>query len=123
MLAPPGGPARLLALAAHAPGEAVFSPARVLGSGELKMKYLNPNTLLALAGPPAGTPGGGRLTATLLDGVSGRVLFSQAHEGAAGPAHGVLSENMAAYHFWSAEQHRWQVAAAELWDASPTTLR
>lgn len=122
VLAPPGGPSRILTVAAHIPGEAVASPARVLGDGELRMKYLNPSALLAVAGPPRGSEGG-RLTAAVLDGVTGRVLFSQAHEGASGPVHGVLSENTAAYHFWSAEQHRWQIASIELFDASPTTLK
>jgi hypothetical protein len=44
-------------------------------------------------------------------------------QGACGPVHAVLSENMAAYHFWGVEAHRWQVASLELFDASPTTLR
>lgn len=44
-------------------------------------------------------------------------------QGATGPVHAVLSENMAAYHFWSVDAHRWQVAAIELYDASPTTMR
>lgn len=44
-------------------------------------------------------------------------------QGATGPVHAVLSENMAAYHFWSVDTHRWQVAAIELYDASPTTMR
>ena len=82
MLAPPGGPSRILTVAAHAPGEAVASPARVLGSGELKFKYLNPNALLVAVGRPAGgaareEAAGPRLTVTLLDGVTGRTLFSQ----------------------------------------------
>lgn len=161
-------------------------------------RYLNPNTLLLVVGLPAGaapvadatTPA--KLTAVVLDAVTGRVLFSQAHEvgwvdcwavrpgsdrcllmwarpllrerhsrllrlqlvpwwpqtedaaacthhtahhallaalqpmhpqGATGPVHAVLSENMAAYHFWSVDSHRWQMAAVELYDASPTTLR
>ena len=82
---------RILAVAAHTPGEAVGSPARVLGSGELKFKYLNPNTLLVAVGEPRGARSGHaagdasagagpRLTVTLLDVVSGRVLFIQAHE-------------------------------------------
>ncbi|KAL4458516.1 hypothetical protein ABPG75_013381 [Micractinium tetrahymenae] len=125
---------RILALAAHTPGEAVGSPARVLGSGELKFKYLNPNTLLVAVGEPRGArsghsggddsaAAGPRLTVTLLDAVSGRVLFSQTHEDATGPVHAVLSENTAVYHFWGSEAHRWQVASVELFDASPTTLR
>ena len=44
-------------------------------------------------------------------------------QGATGPVHAVLSENMAAYHYWSVDAHRWQMAAIELYDASPTTLR
>lgn len=84
MLAPPGSGLRILAATAHAPGEAVFSPARVLGDGQLKFKYLSPNMLLVAAGLPGGTPAeagrAARLTVTLLDAVSGRVLFSQAHE-------------------------------------------
>lgn len=91
VLAPAGATApqqRILTVAAHTPGEAVGSPARVLGSGELKFKYLNPNTLLVAVGEPRdgrsglsdGASAGPRLTVTLLDAVSGRVLFSQTHE-------------------------------------------
>lgn len=87
MLAPAGGPHRILTVAAHAPGEAVASPARVLGDGSVKFKYLSPNTLLAVVGLPRGAAElgsdaaeGGRLTALALDAVTGRVLFSQAHE-------------------------------------------
>ncbi len=91
VLAPAGATApqqRILTVAAHTPGEAVGSPARVLGSGELKFKYLNPNTLLVAVGEPRngrirlsdGASSGPRLTVTLLDVVSGRVLFSQTHE-------------------------------------------
>ena len=44
-------------------------------------------------------------------------------QGATGPVHAVLSENMAAYHFWSTEAHRWEVASLELYEASPSTLK
>lgn len=44
-------------------------------------------------------------------------------QGASGPVHAVLTENMAAYHFWSSEAHRWQMATVELYDASPPTLK
>jgi len=88
VLAPPGGSTRILTVAAQAPGEAVASPAIVLGSGELKFKYLNPNMLLVAVGEPnGGSARGGadagaapKLTVLLLDAVSGRVLFSQTHE-------------------------------------------
>ena len=86
MLAPAGGAARILHVAAHTPGEAVSSPARVLGSGDLKFKYLNPNSLLVAVGVPAAAAGGSgdaaeeRLTVMVLDAVTGRVLFSQKHE-------------------------------------------
>lgn len=80
VLAPAGSGRRILAVAAHLPGETVYSPARVLGNGELKFKYLNPNTLLVAVGPPAGGRGEQTLTVALLDAVTGRTLFSQAHE-------------------------------------------
>ncbi|KAI3435883.1 hypothetical protein D9Q98_001941 [Chlorella vulgaris] len=126
VLAPAGGSQRILAVAAHNPGEAVFSPARVMGSGEVKFKYLNPNALLVAVGVPGHASSQSeepRLTMLLVDAVTGRVLFSQTHEGASGPVHAVLSENMATYHFWSVEAHRWQMASVELFDASPPTLR
>lgn len=129
VLAPAGSGQHILSVAAHSPGEAVASPARVLGDGSLKFKYLNPNTLLVVVGLPAGSAPAAdatspaKLTAVVLDAVTGRVLYSQVHEGATGPVHAVLSENMAAYHFWSVDAHRWQVAAIELYDASPTTMR
>ena len=82
-LAPAGGGQRIVAVAAHAPDEAVYTPARVLGNGELKFKYLNPSVVLvAVAGEGAGAGGEqhSRLTVTLLDAVSGRLLHSQTHK-------------------------------------------
>jgi hypothetical protein len=89
VLAPAGSGRSILSVTAHAPGEAVASPARVLGSGELRFKYLNPNTLLVAVGRPSpgsGVGGGSegsdepKLTVVLLDAVTGRLLFSQNHE-------------------------------------------
>ena len=58
--------------------------AQVLGDRSLKLKYLNRNTLFLATGTPPDGPATGtrasRVTAHLLDTVTGRVLFSQVHE-------------------------------------------
>lgn len=49
-------------------------------------RYLNPNTLLVVVGLPAGSAPAAdatspaKLTAVVLDAVTGRVLYSQVHE-------------------------------------------
>lgn len=56
----------------------------MLGDRSLKLKYLNPNLLLLASGPPDGVPGASlkapRLTISLLDTVTGQVLFRQTHQ-------------------------------------------
>ena len=56
----------------------------MLGDRSLKLKYLNRNTLFLATGTPPGGPAAGarasRVTAHLLDTVTGRVLYSQTHE-------------------------------------------
>ena len=57
---------------------------QVLGDRSLKLKYLNPNLLLLATGPPNGAPlstiKSPRLTVSLLDTVTGQVLFRQSHQ-------------------------------------------
>ena len=57
---------------------------QVLGDRSLKLKYLNPNTLFLASGTPPDSPAAGtkaaRITAHLIDTVTGRVLWSQTHE-------------------------------------------
>ncbi|KAK9804018.1 hypothetical protein WJX73_002264 [Symbiochloris irregularis] len=116
----------VLAAVTRPPGEPVYSHAKVLGDRSLKLKYLNPNLLLIATGPPNGAPAKGtktpRLTISILDTVTGQVLFRQSHQDARGPVHAVLCENWAVYHFWSVAQHRHEMAVLELYDATPRTI-
>lgn len=80
--APAGSGLSVLAVAARDAAEAVYGAARPIAGGAILLKYLSPNTLLVLAGPPLGLDHAkaSRLVATLLDAASGRVLFTQTHQ-------------------------------------------
>lgn len=131
VLAPPGSGLEVLAVTGHATREAVPSHAKVLGDGSLKFKYLNPNTVLVAVGAKrhAAVQGGDHsdppppLTVYMLDTITGRVLTSHTHKAGRGPVHAVLCEHWAVYHFWNAEQFRWQMSVIELYDASSHDLR
>lgn len=100
-------------LPTHPPSSSYSPPS----STPIFWQYLDPNKILVLVGLPDGAPrsaapaGRPRLTALVLDGVSGRVLASAVHKDARGPAHAVLSENLAAYHYLSLSASRWQASA------------
>lgn len=126
-LAPPGSCVSLLAAGSPDPSHAVHSHTKVLGDRSLRFKYLSPNLVAAVTGTAAATtPGskegsskasaGASITLTLLDGVTGRVLFSQAHQDARGPVHLVAEENWVAYHYFSSAHGRYQTTIVELYD-------
>lgn len=56
----------------------------MLGDRSLKLKYLNPNLLLLVSGPPDSVPltkiKRPQLTVSILDTVSGQVLYRQSHQ-------------------------------------------
>ena len=56
----------------------------MLGDRSLKLKYLNPNLLLLATGAPNGVATSAskspRLTVSILDTVTGQVLFRQSHQ-------------------------------------------
>jgi hypothetical protein len=113
----------ILAVAARDPEERVYSAARPIPGGGIMLKHLSPNTLLVIAGKsPATSTQNSRIIASVLDAVSGKVLFSQVHAGAAGPVHGIVSENWAAYHYWSVEMERWQIAVLDGYHPAPDDL-
>lgn len=122
--APAGSGLVVLALAARDPAEAIYSAARPIPGGGILLKHLAP-TLLVVAGPPAGSAPStkaSRLLASVIDAVSGRVLFSQTHAAATGPVAAVASENWFAYHFWSLDTERWQVAVLDGYHPAPRDL-
>ena len=58
---------------------------QVLGDRSLKLKYLNPNVVLVVTGPPASLASKaeyalGTVTLTLVDTVTGRILYRQAYQ-------------------------------------------
>jgi hypothetical protein len=119
--APPGSGLALLDAAQRDPDEPLYSAARPLAGGGVLLKHASPNALLVLAGTAAGAAAP-RIEATLLDAASGRVLASQAHAGASGPARAALAEHSAYYHYWSVNASRWEVSTLELYRAAPAGL-
>ncbi|KAG7669833.1 hypothetical protein Ndes2437B_g06022 [Nannochloris sp. 'desiccata'] len=112
----------ILAVAARDPEESVYSAARPIPGGGIMLKHLSPNTLLVVAGKASSSSQNSRIIASVLDAVTGKVLFSQVHTGAAGPVHGIVSENWAAYHYWNVEMERWQIAVLDGYHPAPADL-
>jgi hypothetical protein len=116
----------ILAVASRDPEESVYSAARPLPGGGIMLKHLSPNTLLVVAGKSSTSSSSSsqnsRLIASVLDAMTGKVLFSQIHAGAAGPVYSIVSENWAAYHYWSVEMERWQIAVLDGYHPAPDDL-
>ncbi|KFM26187.1 ER membrane protein complex subunit 1 [Auxenochlorella protothecoides] len=119
----PAAPAPVLAVARSASRPNAPGPfAKAFGGVDVRYRYLNPSLTLVATGASAGTGPGADgsvppLTVHLLDGVTGRTLWSASHEGGRGPVRAVVADNWAAYHFWSAAAGRWQVGVVELYEA------
>lgn len=123
---------QVLATATSDASEAVYSAAKPLGNGDILLRYLNPNIAVIITGqgrhtdgnstPSSSSSSSPELTITLLDTVTGRVLHSEKHIGGTGPAHAVVTESLTAVHFWSVSEHRWIVAAIELYNVAPHGL-
>ena len=120
----------VLATATSDASEAVYSAAKPLGDGDILLRYLNPNIAVIVTGQGSGSStlssssssSSPELTITLLDTVTGRVLHREKHAGGTGPAHAVVTESLAAVHFWSVSEHRWIVASIELYNVAPHGL-
>jgi len=120
----------VLATATRDASEAVYSAAKPLGNGDILLRYLNPNIAVIITGQGSGSStlslssssSSPELTITLLDTVTGRILHSEKHAGGTGPAHAVVTESLAAVHFWSVPEHRWIVASIELYNVAPHGL-
>eukprot|EP00798_Chlamydomonas_sp_ICE-L_P006703 gene6703-3373_t len=115
-------PDAVLAMATRDPSEPIASSVKVLGDRSIKYKYLNPNTLFLVVGKAAGTPQSerdpARLTALILDTVTGRVLHSQTHNLARGPVRAVFHEHQIVYDFWDCPASRRSTVSIELYDAT-----
>ncbi|CAD7698977.1 unnamed protein product [Ostreobium quekettii] len=113
----------ILEIATRDTFDPVHSFVKILGDRTLKFKYLNPNTAFVASGPAFGVPSEEldresiELTVTVLDTVTGRVLFRQVHRGARGPVKAVFSQHWIVYHYWSLKNQRYQMSAMELYDS------
>jgi hypothetical protein len=97
---------------------AVHSPVRIKGDRSVLHKYVNRNVFAvgAVTPPTAeGEEGSGAVQVLLVDGVSGRVLHSASHSGAAGPLSLLMGEHYLIYSFWKPELHRHLIAVSELY--------
>ena len=84
----------------------------MLGDRTLKFKYLNPNTAFVASGPADGSSTEDldredlELMVTVLDTVTGRIIFRQIHKGSRGPVKAVFSQHWIVYHYWSLQNQR-----------------
>ena len=122
--APKDSDLTILTVAAREPDEVVYSAARPIPGGGIILKHLSPNTILVVAGPPADAKisKSSKIVVSVLDAATGKLLFSQVHAAASGPLHGLVSENWAAYHFWSIDTERWQIGVLDGYHPAPADL-
>lgn len=90
--------------------ERVNSWTRVPGDRSTLFKYLNPNTVFLA------TSDGKHVQATLIDGVTGRILYRVRHGDARGPVRAVVRENWVTYHYFNTRARRFAVSALEIFD-------
>lgn len=111
--------ASILAYTSRVQTDPVFSLTRVLGDRSSVRKFISLNTLLVanhLPANPQGTDDG--VQVSLIDTVTGRILYRVRHTDATGPVVMTAAENMFVYSYWSVLNHRTEVSVLELFDDS-----
>ena len=110
---------KILDISARDKTEAIYSAAKPIYGGGVLIKNVNPNMLLVITGTDIPTS---KITATALDAISGKILYSQEHKRATGPIKSILSEHWAAYNYWNEEQGRWYIGVIDTYIAQPADL-
>ena len=91
-------------------GETTHSWVHVPGDRSTLFKYLNPNTIFIA------TSDSTALFVSLIDGVTGRILYRVRHGDARGPARAVVYENWVAYHYFNTRAQRYAMSVLEMFD-------
>jgi outer membrane protein assembly factor BamB len=99
-------------------GSKIYSRTRVLGDRSALYKYINPNTIF-LAAESRQQEGESKLSAYLIDTVTGKMLYSITHKNAQGPVQAVFHENWIVYKYWNSLGHREEVSVLELYEDEP----
>ncbi|CEG00025.1 ER membrane protein complex subunit 1 [Ostreococcus tauri] len=107
----PSDTGSIVGVAAKPPsGENVHSWTRIPGDRSTLFKYLNPNVVFVA------TSDGASVRVTLLDGVTGRILYRVRHGDARGPVHAVAYENWVTYHYFNTRARRYAMSVLEMFD-------
>ncbi|XP_072964279.1 uncharacterized protein [Typha angustifolia] len=116
---------KIIATATRKMNEVVHTQAKVVADQDVMYKYISKNLLfVATASPKASgeigssTPEEARLVVYLIDAVTGRILHRVTHQGAQGPVHAVLTENVVVYHYFNLRAHRYEISVIEIYDQS-----
>eukprot|EP00467_Chlorarachnion_reptans_P000474 CAMPEP_0114525814 /NCGR_PEP_ID=MMETSP0109-20121206/22647_1 /TAXON_ID=29199 /ORGANISM="Chlorarachnion reptans, Strain CCCM449" /LENGTH=1014 /DNA_ID=CAMNT_0001707465 /DNA_START=145 /DNA_END=3189 /DNA_ORIENTATION=- len=127
----PHGFERISDVSVPDPDSPIHSAVASMGDGRPpKRKYLNPNiiavaTVRSGAGASStkravsGNLAKGDLPAVvlyLIDGVTGKILVRVAQKNGHGPAHVVISENLAVMHYFNAKGNNYEVTCVELFE-------
>ena len=93
---------------------------KVLGDRSMRYRYLNPNSAVFVTGPADHSAAGlePKLTAYVVDTVTGRILHEQVHQNARGPVSAVFYDHIAVLQFWDRASFRWQVTVMKILDRS-----
>ncbi|OQV24584.1 ER membrane protein complex subunit 1 [Hypsibius exemplaris] len=104
----------VLTVSPKRPHDFVHSQGRVLADRRVLYKYINPNLVAVTV---QGTDEGKKpyLKIVGLDGITGRVVFSQVHRRARGPCHVVHSEHWVMYTYWNEKVRSNEIGVIEMY--------
>ncbi|KAI1711888.1 PQQ-like domain-containing protein [Ditylenchus destructor] len=108
---------KIVALAGKPSHQKVHSQGKVLGDRSVLYKYSNPN-LFALASVDELQTA---FTISLMDAVSGQILYTARHARSQPPIHLVLCENWLVYTYWNEKARRTEMGVIELYEGREQT--
>jgi hypothetical protein len=96
----------------------------VLGDDSLLIKYYNPHTVFIVTATHSTYPKEGideqskqeSLQGTLLDTISGKIIYRITHDGGSGPVKAVLVENFIFYSYWNSIAKRTELSSIALYE-------
>ncbi|KAI1727507.1 PQQ-like domain-containing protein [Ditylenchus destructor] len=108
---------KIIALAGKPPHQKVHSQGKVLGDRSVLYKYSNPNLFVFASVDELQTA----FTISLMDAVSGQIVYTARHPRSQPPIHLVHCENWLVYTYWNEKARRTEMGVIELYEGGEQT--